>query len=210
MNERTIQFLQMFPTTLLSCRLPDHERLNAGLLEYIEKLRGIAPDGRTRSNVLGWQSGNLDYDVPSVAEFATLVLERAREYGLAHSWNFPSHMQLIMREIWANVSGKHAYNNVHNHPNSLLSGVYYVKAERNCGDLLIADPRKQAWVMQPEFVERNQMNSSVHTIPPEVGKLIIFPSWLDHGVNPNLSDTDRISMSFNINLMHEQMVGNGG
>jgi uncharacterized protein (TIGR02466 family) len=54
------------------------------------------------------------------------------------------------------------------------------------------------------------MNSSVHTIPPEVGKLIIFPSWLDHGVNPNLSDTDRISMSFNINLMHEQMVGNGG
>lgn len=210
MNERTIQFLQMFPTTLLSCRLPDHERLNAGLLEYIEKLRRIAPDGRTRSNVLGWQSGNLDFDVPSVAEFATLVLERAREYGLAHSWSFPSHMQLIMREIWANASGKHAYNNVHNHPNSLLSGVYYVKAEEKCGDLLIADPRKQAWVMQPEFVERNQMNSAVHTIPPEVGKLIIFPSWLDHGVNPNLSDTDRISMSFNINLMHEQMVGSGG
>lgn len=210
MNERTIQFLQMFPTTLLSCQLPDHERLNAGLLEYIGTLRGAAPDGRVRSNVLGWQSGNLDFDVPSVAEFAALVLERAREYGLAHSWRFPSHMQLVMRELWANANTGHAYNNVHNHPNSLLSGVYYLKAEENSGDLLIADPRKQAWVMQPEYVERNQMNSPVHTIPPEVGRLIIFPSWLDHGVNPNLSGTERISVAFNIDLMHEQMIGGGG
>lgn len=207
MNERTLQFLQFFPTTLLSCQLPDYERLNAGLLEYIDRLRRVSPGGRVRSNVLGWQSGNLDFDVPSVAEFASLVLERAREYGRAHSWSFPSHMQLIMREIWANANGEHAYNNVHNHPNSLLSGVYYVQAEANSGDLLIFDPRRQAWVMQPEFVERNQLNSSVHTIPPEVGRLIIFPSWLDHGVHPNLSGTDRISMSFNINLMHEKMLG---
>lgn len=210
MNEKTIQFLQMFPTTLLSCTLPDFERLNAELLEYIGKLRRAAPDGRVRSNVLGWQSGNLDFDVACVAEFATLVLERAREFGLAHSWRFPPHMQLVMREIWANVNARHAYNNVHNHPNSLLSGVYYLQAEPASGDLLIVDPRRQAWVKQPEYTERNPMNSAVHTIPPEVGRLMIFPSWLDHGVNANLSDTDRISMSFNIDLVHEQMLGSGG
>ncbi|NIW86171.1 MAG: hypothetical protein GWN09_06160 [Gammaproteobacteria bacterium] len=207
MNERTIQFIQLFPTTLLSCQLPDFERLNEGLLTYIEKLHAAAPDGRTRSNVLGWQSGNLDFDVPAVGQFATLVLERAREYGLAHSWRFPSHMQLVMREIWANVSGAHAYNNVHNHPNSLLSGVYYVKVQDDCGDLIVADPRKQASVMQPEYTERNPMNSTMHTFPPEAGRLIIFPSWLDHGVNSNLSGADRISMSFNINLVHEEMLG---
>jgi uncharacterized protein (TIGR02466 family) len=167
------------------------------------------PKGRTRSNALGWHSGNLDFDVPVVAEFANLVLERAREYGLAHYWSFPSHMQLIMREIWANVNGRHAYNNVHNHPNSLLSGVYYVKAEGDCGDLLFFDPRKQASVMQPDFSERTQINSSMQSISPEVGTLIIFPSWLDHAVNQNLSDVDRISISFNINLVHEQMVAGG-
>ena len=128
-NEKTIQFLQFFPTTLSRCQLPDFERLNTDLLEYIDKQRRATPEGRTRSNTLGWQSGNLDFDVPVVAEFAAAVLERAREYGLAHKWSFPSHMQLIMQEIWANANGKYAYNNVHNHPNSLLSGVYYVRVE---------------------------------------------------------------------------------
>ncbi|MDX2315255.1 MAG: TIGR02466 family protein [Gammaproteobacteria bacterium] len=210
MDEKTVQFLQLFPTTLLRCRLPDFERLNTDLLEYIDRLRRAAPKGRTRSNALGWQSGNLDFDVPAVATFATLVLERAREFGLAHNWSFPSHMQLIMREIWANANGKHAYNNIHNHPNSLLSGVYYVKAEDDYGDLLFFDPRKQASVTQPDFSERTQINSSIHSISPEVGTLIIFPSWLEHSVNQNLSDSDRISRSFNINLEHEQMLGSEG
>ena len=70
-------------------------------------------------------------------------------------------MQLIMREIGANANGKHAYNNIHNHPNSLLSGGYYLKAEGNCGDLLFFDPRKQASVTQPEFSERTLINSSI-------------------------------------------------
>jgi uncharacterized protein (TIGR02466 family) len=209
MNEQTLQFLQVFPTTILSCRLPDYARLNADLLAYIERLRSAAPDGRTRSNALGWQSGNLDFDVPAVSEFAGLVLERAREYGLAHKWSFPDYMQLVMRETWVNVNGKYAYNNVHNHPNSLLSGVYYLKAQGDCGDLSLIDPRKQAWVMRPDFSERNSMNSPVQFIPPEVGTLMIFPSWFDHGVNQNLSDEERISMSFNINLVHEQMIGAG-
>jgi len=193
-DEKTIQFLQFFPTTILRCQLPDFEGLNAGLLQYIDGLRRAAPTGRTRSNALGWQSGNLDFDVPAVATFASLV----------------SHMQLIMREIWANANGKYAYNNVHNHPNSLLSGVYYVKVEGDCGDLLFFDPRKQASMTQPEFSERTQINSSIQSISPEAGTLIIFPSWLDHSVNQNLSDADRISMSFNINLVHEQMVGSEG
>jgi uncharacterized protein (TIGR02466 family) len=209
-DEKTIQFLQMFPTTVLKCCLPDHARLNAGLLDHITGLHRAEPDGRTRSNALGWQSGNLDFDVPVVAEFATLVLERAREYGLAHSWSFPSHMQLVMRELWANVSCKHAYNNVHNHPNSLLSGVYYVQVEGKSGDIMLLDPRKQAWVVQPDFSERNQMNSPVHYISPEVGTLIIFPSWLEHGVGQNLSEADRVSISFNINLFHEQMMSSPG
>ena len=85
-----------------------------------------------------------------------------------------------------------------------------MQAETACGDLSLIDPRKQAWVMQPDFSERNQMNSPVQFIVPEVGILVIFPSWLEHGVNQNLCDADRISISFNINLFHEQMVSSPG
>ncbi len=64
--------------------------------------------------------------------------------------------------------------------------------------------------MQPDFSERDQMNSPVQFIVPEAGTLVIFPSWLEHGVNQNLSDADRISIAFNINLFHEQMVNSPG
>ena len=207
MDEKTIQFLQMFPTTVLGCRLPEQARLNAGLLEYINKLREAASGDRTRTNVLGWQSGNLDLAVPIVAEFAELVRERAREFGLELKWSFSSNSQLVIRDIWANANSKYAYDHVRNHANSMLSGVYYVKTVGDCGDLFLIDPRKQAWVVQPDYSERTPINSQIHFISPEVGMLIMFPSWLEHGVNQSFSDDDRISISFNINFSHERVTG---
>ena len=187
------------------CQVVDYQRLNADLMAYIDKLRNAEPEGRKRSNELGWQSEDFDFGVPVVAEFATLALERARQYGLAHSWRFPSHMQLAVWDLWANANGKLASNNPHNHPNSILSGVYYVKAEGDCGDLLFLDSRKQATMLQPDFSERTPINSAVQYISPEVGTMIMFPSWLEHGVKQNMSDAERISIAFNMEFVDEQM-----
>jgi uncharacterized protein (TIGR02466 family) len=35
---------------------------------------------------------------------------------------------------------------------------------------------------------------------PQPGRLVIFPSWIQHYVQPNLSDQDRISISFDVQL----------
>jgi ectoine hydroxylase-related dioxygenase (phytanoyl-CoA dioxygenase family) len=32
--------------------------------------------------------------------------------------------------------------------------------------------------------------------------MIIFPSWLNHGVEPNLSDEERVCISFNISMTY--------
>ena len=44
MNEKTIQFLQIYPTTVLKCRRPGHADLNTGLLKYIDELHRVAPN----------------------------------------------------------------------------------------------------------------------------------------------------------------------
>ena len=41
--------------------------------------------------------------------------------------------------------------------------------------------------------------AEVASVVPEVGKLIMFPSWFEHHVGPNLTDEERIAISFNIN-----------
>ena len=40
----------------------------------------------------------------------------------------------------------------------------------------------------------------VNAISPTEGGLVIFPSYLDHSVNENLSNEERIVISFNIIL----------
>ena len=201
------QFAQLFPTTILTCRLPNAGVLNRELLAHIQDLKIRDSAGRRRSNQLGWQSNNLDYGVPVVQGFCGLILERCQAYGCGLGWALRDELKLVMKECWANVNERYAYNQPHTHANALLSGVYYVQVPvGSCGHLVLLDPRSQPWVLQPEYAERNIANMPMHRLPPEEGRLVLFPSWLEHSVEQNLSDGERISISFNVDLVPAAMM----
>ena len=203
-NHKT-HFAQVFPTTILSCTFPGAQELNQGLLAYVLELRESDP-GRHRSNQLGWQ-GRMDFSQDLVMGFCERVLERAYEYGETMGWHYREGMQLVVKECWANANDKYAYNQPHTHPNALLSGAYYVQVpDGNPGQFIIKDPRSQPWVMQPEYRAQAPGNSEIQQIPPEEGRLIMFPSWLEHSVGQNLSDGLRISLSFNIDLVPDVLM----
>jgi uncharacterized protein (TIGR02466 family) len=193
------RFADLFPTTIFTCRLPDFDALNRELLAHVAALRA-ADSGRVRSNQLGWQSRNLDYSVVPVRRFCSLLLERCWLYAENLGWDMRAELQLVVRECWANVNPRYAFNQPHQHPNALISGVYYLQVPHGeCGTLALMDPRAQAWVLQPVFAA--QSATQVQHVPPEVGRLVLFPSWLEHAVGQNLSDDERISMSFNVDLV---------
>ena len=90
-------------------------------------------------------------------------------------------------------------NRAHQHPNSLWSGVYYVKAPSNSGYLKIDDPRSSAAMVRPKQKEGKlppRLFRETH-YEPIAGRCIMFPSWLTHCVDPNESNDIRISVSFN-------------
>ena len=124
-GDHKTRFAEVFPTTILTCRFADSEVLNRSLLAYVLELRE-RDTGRSRSNQLGWQAP-MDFTLEPVRRFCTLVLERARDYGETMGWRFREGMQLVVKECWANVNDKYAYNQPHTHPNALLSGAYYVQ-----------------------------------------------------------------------------------
>ena len=45
--------------------------------------------------------------------------------------------------------------------------------------------------------EHNEYNAMIWNISPKPGDLLIFPSWVPHYTEPNMSNEDRISFSFN-------------
>jgi uncharacterized protein (TIGR02466 family) len=59
----------------------------------------------------------------------------------------------------------------------------------------------QQYALQEETLSTfTEYNASIWSILPEAGKLIIFPAWLEHYVEPNTSTEERISIAFNINI----------
>jgi uncharacterized protein (TIGR02466 family) len=101
---------------------------------------------------------------------------------------------------WANLNRKGDYNTVHNHPNALWSGVYYVDPGDNSGvgplsgaiDFL--DPRGGADMV----TIRGNPAGMVNRHHPEPGLLLIFPGWLQHFVHPFQGEGERITIAFNV------------
>lgn len=100
---------------------------------------------------------------------------------------------------WANVrpvgSSQHQ---AHTHPNNYLSGVYYVDAHAGANVINFHDPRAQVNIIAPKRTEFNEYNTRDVHLTVKTGSLVMFPAWLSHSVEPNTSDTDRISISFNV------------
>lgn len=100
--------------------------------------------------------------------------------------------------MWTNVYPPGAFVPQHLHPNCLLSGVYYAKAPKDCGNLVFQDPAYIAKVMHNRGAGRFPTLPEKYVVDVRDGLMVIFPSWLPHSTQPNKSDQDRIIVSFNI------------
>ena len=102
--------------------------------------------------------------------------------------------------MWTTIYPKGAFVPEHIHSNSYLSGVFFAKAPKDCGDLVFHDPAWVAKTMQLRTTVKATFPAMLtkQNITPEAGKMIIFPAWLPHRSFPNKSDEDRIIVSFNI------------
>lgn len=94
---------------------------------------------------------------------------------------------------WMTSSDKKDYAHIHTHGSSDISGVYYFKTNGNDGDIFFENPMR--------YLENSYCFSHLNARAvwkPEVGKIILFPGWMPHGVTTNTTDNNRISVSFNI------------
>jgi uncharacterized protein (TIGR02466 family) len=99
---------------------------------------------------------------------------------------------------WANVNMPGFAHNAHNHPNNLFSGVYYLATDKGADVITFLDPRPQVLQVLPRFETATTDNMTDITLPTPVGRLLLFPGWLVHGVPTNRSNRERVSISFNL------------
>lgn len=148
--------------------------------------------GETYSNRGGWQSKSYTrYEKPFMAglidSVTTKVQEVYKDLGITK--------EPTLGNYWFNINEKYHYNTAHNHPGSYVSAVLYVKAPKDCGELVIERPDPFVdWIHEYENNENNV--TKIKQIPREK-LLIIFPAYMRHYVEANMSDDVRISIAFN-------------
>ena len=187
----------------------------AELNENIEKLQNEAylirkndKDGVRKSNsgFKGYHSKDIT-DLNNLPGTNQLVKQITNAVNAIHQISRQGELQLT--NFWINISGKGSSNTPHTHSGLTYSGVFFIKVpkEMKGGRFLFYRNFNEADFISTaymgHFKEGYQMQGydyPINTISPQENMLIVFPAWVPHAVEINLSDEERISLSFNFKL----------
>jgi len=99
-------------------------------------------------------------------------------------------------QSWLNYTETNQYHHKHAHPNSLVSGVFYINCHEEHDKIKFFNDTYQT--IKPEIKEYNIWNSQSWWFPVKTGDVILFPSSLTHMVETKQGDNTRISLAFNV------------
>ena len=165
---------------------------------YIEKVyqEESKSKGRQKTNT-GWQSNDINAN-----EYKELF-DKITPHMIEYYKIFKCPAELCMSNAWFNINRYKDGNATHHHSFSAISGVLYFKVPENSGDIGFDNPNPfigSTWLQATREHSFNKYNTETIFYKSEEKLLILFPSYLRHVVQPNMSNEDRISMAFNSNV----------
>jgi uncharacterized protein (TIGR02466 family) len=187
----------IFPVPIHIFDVNGFEKIQNDLIDYAYDLKNKEPKGVLFSNCGGWQSScflvNNENDI-----LQSFLMDCLGEFP-----PIKKSVDLIV-SAWLNINPPNSFNSMHSHPDCNLAGVLWIKIPKDCGNIVFQSPfdfqiYKEVESYTEEFKSQNKYFHKYNFIPIE-GRIMVFPSHLEHQVKPNESKEDRISVSFNIRL----------
>lgn len=148
------------------------------------KIRSIDSKGVKKSNKGGYQTPDkLNYE-PSFFLLIQYLNKKIEDIFKRQS---------IITGLWGNISSTGHCNDVHTHTetpnyspdNNLFSGVIYLQTPPNSGAIIFRHPLNI---------------NTCYEKQPFPNCVYLFPNYCPHGVDPNFSNQDRISIAFNFSI----------
>ena len=152
-------------------------------------------EGRCCSNEGGWQSNDYDtFTSTPLEDVCGGILDKSEEYG--NIFGIENKPKIV--NLWININPKGSYNRFHIHPDSRISGVFWIKSTDtdNSGPLVFM--RENSYALETIAPIETKYSINRFGYVPLSNNMLLFPSYLPHQVLPNKSDEDRISISFNL------------
>ena len=171
-------------------------KMDAKTLKFINELE-FNPRDRSAQAISGSRSEN-----SYILECKELLglkkfIEKHIDYYAHELLKVSRKHQFYITQSWVNFNRKGETHHAHHHSNSLISGVFYVAGDDCPINFSNAGYHIFGRGFDVEIAESNLYNAKGWRVPNENFKLILFPSYVKHFVEPNESDTPRISLSMN-------------
>jgi len=140
-------------------------------------------------------------DLPELKEFNEYISDKIYEYS-TNALNL-SIKNYKITQSWVSYKNPNQSHKTHQHPNSIISGVFYWadNALQNPKITFTKTQVSTTWILSPQKQQNSNHNNSNYegvidiTLTP--GSIILFPSYLPHGVEENSTDEKRKSLAFN-------------
>ena len=179
------ELLQIFPTPLL---ITKYENDLSKEINYVDDL--AYKEQKSNANFKSQNSYLLELE--ELKNLKNFFYESLNKFTKNIS---QSDQRLVITQCWANKNPPGSKHHEHVHPNSILSGVFYLRQDETLPPIQFAKSIQHSMKLDPK--KYNNLNSETFMLPCKAGELLLFPSSLKHSVPTNMGKESRLSMSFN-------------
>ncbi|HYE50898.1 MAG TPA: TIGR02466 family protein [Azospirillaceae bacterium] len=194
----------LFATRIYRAELPEAAALNE---ELAASCRTAAEDdgaGQAWSEKHGYPGytsyaslDDLPWRFPAVKALLKPIDRHVKAFAKQLEWDLGDR-KLVLDSLWINVLDPGGFHGAHIHPNSVVSGTYYVAVPRGASAIRFEDPRLALMMAAPPRRQKAARDAQGFvSLAPSPGTLLLWESWLRHDVPLNRADEERISISFN-------------
>lgn len=164
---------------------------------WVLDLTGVVDNDALEQEGTAYAGGNyFDLDGKNIQKLKYKMKELCDQVALDFKWErLPTGIHGIQRPIFPKE-----FDTPHYHSGPKMIAVYYVKAEEGCGDILFHDPRGGTdWAdLNARTDTDGRTQRTYHRVTPKPSLLVMFPSYLIHSVEPNYSESLRLSVAMSI------------
>jgi uncharacterized protein (TIGR02466 family) len=176
------------------------EEQRSVLISEIKEVQKMNPDGIDKSNENCWRWNNPCKDVDWICrEIIDVVTVACNHYeNLDPVFKQLPDLKTVNLNYWANVNGYMSRNFLHAHRSRQFSVVYYLQGT-GTGEIVFTNP---ANIMSDcnwgaPFVREFRYK-------PQDGDLLVWPAWMPHEVDFNLSNRERINLVFDVDVKEQK------
>lgn len=181
----------LFPTPIYSCSIENKDDIQLEIADILENLNYEDSYNYNKSDK------NFETTDPTIDIINQKQLTNTGQTIHYHLEQYCKELGFNLRDYkrisWIVKTSKGGNTMSHTHGEYDIAGVYYFKTNEQDGEIYFESPVGPA-VSSLCF----QKYSERYSHSPAIGKLILFPGWLAHGVKTNNTDSERISLAFSI------------